>query len=208
MEIMPYEAAEEIIRKQSKIVVSPCICRKEHAMAGHGCDNPLEVCLVFGSGAYYYEENGLGRSITTEAALEVLSRGMDAGLVLQPGNSKKAMNICMCCGCCCQVLKNLKTLDAPARAVNANYFASVDETVCVGCGVCADRCHMEAILVDGVAAIDPDRCIGCGVCVPTCDAEALTLNPKPEARRTEPPNTVFDTYFNIARERGLFDEKQ
>ncbi len=84
MKIMPYELAEEIIRDQSKIVVSQCICRKEHAMSGHGCDNPGEVCLVFGSGAYYYEDNGLGRSIDTTEALEILKKGIDAGLVLQP----------------------------------------------------------------------------------------------------------------------------
>ncbi len=207
MEIMPYEAAEQIIRRQSKIVVSPCICRKEHAMAGKGCDNPLEVCLVFGSGAYYYEENGLGRGITTEEALSVLQKGIDAGLVLQPGNSKKSMNICMCCGCCCQVLKNLKDLDEPAKAVNTNYHASVNPDVCIACGACEDRCHMDAIRVDDVAAIDLKRCIGCGVCVPACDVEALSLAAKPKEQQVEPPSTVFETYFNIAKERGLFDSK-
>ena len=208
MEIMPYEAAEEIIRKQSKIVVSPCICRKEHAMAGKGCDNPLEVCLVFGSGAYYYEENELGRSITTEEALSVLQKGLDAGLVLQPGNSKKSMNICMCCGCCCQVLKNLKAFDEPAKAVNSNYYAAVDQAACIACGVCEDRCHMDAIRVDEYATIDLQRCIGCGVCVPSCDVQAITLMAKPKEHQTEPPSTVFETYFTIAQERGLFDTDQ
>ena len=33
------------------------------------------------------------------------------GLVLQPGNAQKPINICLCCGCCCQILKNLKILD-------------------------------------------------------------------------------------------------
>ena len=32
MSIMPYEEAENIIQNQSKIVVAPCICRKEHAI--------------------------------------------------------------------------------------------------------------------------------------------------------------------------------
>ena len=203
MKIMPYEAAEEIIRSQSKIALAPCICRKEHKMSGVGCDNPLEVCLSFGSGAYYYEQNGLGRSITQAEALEVLQQGIEAGLVLQPGNSQKAMNICMCCGCCCQVLKNLKALPQPAKAVNSNFYAAIDEKTCLGCGTCAERCHMGAITINDTAHIDLNRCIGCGVCVPTCEVEAIQLMAKPSEDQWIPPVSVFETYFKIANERGL-----
>jgi len=204
IEIMPYEAAEQLIQSQSKIVVAPCICRKEHRMAGKGCDNPIEVCLVFGSSATYYENNGLGRSIDRDEALEILEKGIDAGLVLQPGNAQKAMNICMCCGCCCQVLKNLKDMPTPAKIIQPNYFAVVDEQACVDCGVCAERCHMDAITTgeDG-AHIDLERCIGCGVCIPACDTQALSLSAKAMGERKDPPRTVYDTYFQIAKERGL-----
>lgn len=200
MEIMPYEAAEEIIRGQGKIVVSDCICRKEHQMAENGCDFPMEVCLSFGTGAYYYEENGLGRSIDQEEALAILKKGQEAGLVLQPGNAKKPANICMCCGCCCQVLSNLKTLDQPAAAVHTNYLARVDEDACVGCGDCEDRCHMDAIRVDDTARVDTDRCIGCGVCAPGCPAGAVALVKKEAVY--DPPANVFETYVTMARERG------
>ena len=125
MAVTPFEAAEEIILKQSKIVVSDCICRKEQKMIGKGCDKPKEVCLAFGAGAYYYEKNGLGREIDKAEALAILKKGVEAGLVLQPGNQQKAMNICMCCGCCCGVLKNLKKMDKPARLVHTNYYAEV-----------------------------------------------------------------------------------
>lgn len=203
MEIMAYEAADTIIQKQSKIVVAPCICRKEHRMMGKGCDNPLEVCLVFGTGATYYEENGLGRVITKDEALDILQKGVDAGLVLQPGNAQNAVNICMCCGCCCQVLKQVKALPEPARTLNYSYYATVAESACIGCGICEARCHMEAIAIDDTASIDLDRCIGCGACVPTCDAEAITLRAKPEKERWVPPKSAFETYINIAKERGL-----
>lgn len=203
IKIMPYEVAEDMIRTQSKIVVAPCICRKEHAMVGKGCDNPSEVCLIFGSGAFYYEKNGLGRPIEKDEALEVLTKGVDAGLVLQPGNSKKVMNICMCCGCCCQVLKNLKALPNPAQNINSSYFAAVDPESCIGCGICEERCHMDAITMDNLAHIDLDRCIGCGVCVPTCETLAISLQAKPVDQRWDPPGTVFNTYLDIARERGL-----
>ena len=79
MEVMPYEQAEMIIDEQSKIVVAPCICRKEHEMVGEGCGKTMEACLVFGTGAYYYEENGLGRTISQDEAKEILAQGLEAG---------------------------------------------------------------------------------------------------------------------------------
>ena len=135
MHIMPYEEAENIIREQSKIVVAPCICRKEHQIIGKGCDRPLEVCLIFGGAAYYYEGNDLGRSISQEDAIEILNKGLEAGLVLQPGNSQKPSNICLCCGCCCQILKNLKNLDCPAKTACTNYYAAVSKEDCTASDV-------------------------------------------------------------------------
>lgn len=204
MTTMPYEAAEEIIKSQSKIVVSECICRKEHGIMDKGCDYPLEVCLSFGTGAFYYEENGLGRAIDQKEALEVLAMGQKAGLVLQPGNSKKPANICMCCGCCCQVLKNLNTLESPALAVHTNYFAMVDQEECIGCGDCIERCHMGAIIMAGeTAQVEPKRCIGCGVCISECPTEALKFEQKEPEEQYDPPANIVETYMNIAKERGL-----
>jgi NAD-dependent dihydropyrimidine dehydrogenase PreA subunit len=202
MRTMPYEEAEQIIKNQSKIVVADCICRKEHQIAGKGCDNPLESCLMFSGAAYYYEDNGLGRSIDQEEALEILNKGIEAGLVLQPANSQKPSAICMCCGCCCQILKNVKQLDKPAQIVNTNYYVAVNEEDCVACGTCEDRCQMDAITVDDVAHVDRDQCIGCGLCIPTCDTEAIKLFEKSEEEKWIPPKTVVETYLNIAKERG------
>jgi electron transport complex protein RnfB len=204
MKVMPYEVAEEIIRTQKKIVVAPCICRKEHHMAGKGCDFPLETCFSFGAGAHYYEENGWGRAISQDQALNILKQGIEAGLVLQPGNSQKPVNICMCCGCCCQILKNLKRLDAPAAVVASNWFAAVDETACTACQSCAQRCQMDAITVGETARIDLNRCIGCGLCVAACQFEAMALMEKDPSRRATPPKNTVETYVRIAQERGLF----
>ncbi len=201
MAVAPYEAAEEIIKQQSKIVVAPCICRREHQMMGHGCGKPMEACLVFGSGAFYYEQNGLGRSISRQEALDILKTGVEAGLVLQPSNSKKPVNICMCCGCCCQVLKNMRTLGKPGLAVHANYYAQVVEERCTACETCLDRCQMDAIRIDGAAKIDPDRCIGCGLCIPTCPDTAIVLKQKSDADRYMPPENTLRTYFKMAKER-------
>jgi len=203
MNIMPYEQAEKIVQQQSKIVVAPCICRKEHAMMDQGCGRLLEACLIFGHGAYFYEKNGLGRSISQEEAQEILKKASEAGLVLQPGNAQKPANICLCCGCCCQILKNLKVLEQPAKAVCANYFAEITEEDCTACGDCMDRCQMEAITMADTAQVNAERCIGCGLCVVTCDTEAIHLKETPDADRWVPPTNTYKTYLRIARERGL-----
>jgi Fe-S-cluster-containing hydrogenase component 2 len=202
MTVTPYEAAEEIIRKQSKIVVAPCICRREHDMLGEGCGKPLEVCLTFGSGAYYYEQNGLGREISQDEALGLLKTAEDAGLVLQPSNSQKPVNICMCCGCCCQVLKNMRTLDKPALAVHANYYAEVIAEDCTACETCVERCQMDAITVDEVAVVDRGRCIGCGLCITACPTDAMVLKQKAADDQYLPPGNTVETYINMASERG------
>lgn len=203
MKVMNYEEAENIIRAQSKILIAPCICRTEHKMVGEGCDRMIEGCFVFGGGAYYYEERGIGRTIDHDEAIEILKKGVSQGLVLQPGNALKAMNICMCCACCCQILNYVKKADKPSTAVNSNYFAVVDDDACTSCGACEEKCPMDAITIDAVASVNKDRCIGCGLCVAACDFESMHLESKDEADRWIPPATVVDTYMNIAKEKGL-----
>lgn len=201
--IMPYEEARRIVEAQEKIIVAPCICRKEHQMTGHGCDRPMESCLVFGAGAEYYEENGLGRPIDHQEAMQILQQAEQAGLVLQPSNAKKVVNICTCCGCCCQILKNLKQLPKPAEFVASNHYAVIDREECSGCETCLERCQMEAIQMEkDVALLDANRCIGCGLCVPTCPTGAISLAVKSEDKRREPPRHFMETYMRIAGERA------
>lgn len=204
MSVMPYEKAENIIKKQSKIVVVPCICRKEQNMVGHGCDKPLETCLMLGSNALFFEENGIGRPISHEEALEILNRGIDAGLVLLPSNSQKPFVICMCCGCCCFVLKNLNKMDQPAKIACSNYYATVSKENCTGCRSCEDICQMGAISVqDDFAAVNLSRCIGCGLCVAKCEFNATTLVAKEESEKHGIPVNTVEEYMNMAQERGL-----
>ena len=207
LNIMDYEQVENIIKSQSKILVAPCICRKEHTIMGKGCDKPSETCLIFGGGAYIYESRGIGRTISQEEALDILKEGVKQGLVPQPSNAKKPLNICLCCDCCCQILKNIKEFDAPAKIVSSNFQAFVDEGECTGCEACKDICPMNAIEMDEestLAAVNTDRCIGCGLCVTVCDFDAVRLMDKKETEKIEPPANIIETYMNIAKEKGLF----
>ncbi|MFC1857447.1 ATP-binding protein [Thermodesulfobacteriota bacterium] len=202
MQIMPYEEAERIIQSQSKIVVAPCVCRQEQKVAGAGCDKPIDNCLFFSGGAYLHEERGIGRTISRDEALQILNEAVEAGLVIQPGNAQKPMNLCFCCGCCCHMLKTLKRADRPALVANSSYYALVDEAACIACGTCEDRCQMDAVTVADTAQIDLDQCIGCGLCVPTCEFGAIRLVEKETSEKWVPPRNTTETFLNIAKERG------
>lgn len=207
LNIMDYEQVETIIRSQSKILVAPCICRKEHTIMGKGCNKISEACLIFGGGAYIYESRGIGRTISQEEALDIVRQGVKQGLVPQPSNAKKPLNICLCCDCCCQILKNIKNFDAPAKIVNSNFQALVDEDECTGCQACEEICPMDAIVMDDkkiVANVNLDRCIGCGLCVTVCEFDAVSLKDKADTEKIEPPANLVETYIKIAKEKGLF----
>ncbi len=200
MSVVPYEDAREIIKKQSKIAVAPCICRVEKEVLGEKCSKPKETCLVFSTGAYYYIENGYGREISTEEALTILDQAHEAGLVCSPSNDQKGFVICNCCGCCCGILSNLKKLPNPSSLVASNYYAEVDESECTGCETCLDRCQMDAIsIVNDCAKIDLANCIGCGLCVTTCPAEALSL--KKKEKPIVPPSNNLELYQQIGNQR-------
>jgi NAD-dependent dihydropyrimidine dehydrogenase PreA subunit/predicted transcriptional regulator len=200
--VLPHEDAREIVKKQSKIAIAPCICRLEKEALGEKCDKPKEVCMIFSTGAYYYIENGYGREITTDEALEILDQAHEAGLVCSPSNDQKGFVICNCCGCCCEILGSLKKIPIPSSIVASNYFAEVDEDSCTGCETCLDRCQMNAITMEeDVATINLEYCIGCGLCVTTCPSEALSLKRKEEAEVVVPPANAFELYQEIGKKR-------
>ena len=203
MEIFPYDHAEEIIKSQTKISVAHCICRKQAGMLGKGCDHPSEVCMAFGAGAYYYIENGLGRSVSQEEALKILHQGMEAGLVVQPGNGQRVWSMCLCCSCSCKLLRSLKKNEKPSLMAHTNFYAVCIKDDCTACGLCVERCPMAAIELKDTAVVDNDRCIGCGVCIGACDFSAMVLQQKKISKQYLPPKDVTDMQIRVVRERGM-----
>lgn len=203
MEILPHEKAEELVRGQKKFAVAPCICRREQKMIGKGCQKPEETCLVFGIAADYYERNGLGRVIDLQETMDILKMVDEEGLVLQPGNTQEIMNICCCCGDCCGVLRTLKTFPKPASQVVSPFVVSHNPKTCEGCGLCVERCQMEALsLVNETATLNADRCIGCGLCASTCPTESLTLIRKPDSDQPVVPKDIIKASIRRGQERG------
>jgi ferredoxin len=152
--------------------------------------------------AQYYIENGMSRQITQQELMDLLKMGEDKALVLCPTNSKEIMNICMCCDCCCGLLRTLRKFDRPADHVENPYQAKIDPELCTACGDCQERCQIDAIREDNSAyEVSTARCIGCGLCVPTCPVEAISMVEKPEP--VSVPNDVIEMNMRVLQERGL-----
>ncbi len=201
--VLSYERAEELVTRAKKLLVAPCICRRERRIAGEGCSAPEESCLVFDIGADIYQRNGLGRLIEREEALDILKQADEAALVLQPGNSRNSMNICCCCGCCCGVLRSIKNYAKPAALASSPFVVSVIPDSCNACGTCTSRCQMGGLSLEGGAVeLNRDRCIGCGLCVATCPTEALALERRPASEQPKVPRDGIRAAIELAQARG------
>jgi heterodisulfide reductase subunit A len=57
------------------------------------------------------------------------------------------------------------------------YYATVDDTICGGCGTCVLLCPFRAIsMEDKRAKINEALCKGCGACASACPAGAIKPN--------------------------------
>lgn len=203
VKVMSYEKATNLVRSQKKIAVSPCICRTEQSLIGKGCDKPLETCLSFGTGAEFYERNGMGRLISKEEALLILKQADSAGLVISPGNAQNSNFICACCGCCCGVLRTLKYYPKPATIVSSPFVAELKEETCTYCSICMERCEMDALQLNAEKIIlDKEHCIGCGLCVTTCPTNSLNLRRKTKDEQPTVPRSFVEMNIKLGQARG------
>jgi Na+-translocating ferredoxin:NAD+ oxidoreductase subunit B len=202
-EVLPVDDAVAIVRSKQRISVSDCYCRKTKAMAGDVCTHPLETCLSFDAWADFYVENGMGRYIGLDEALEILRRDEEEGLVIEVANSQDVEMMCACCSCHCGPLAGLRYHPGPATQVYSNYKAEWDGELCVDCLQCVPRCPVGARTeAEGRLVFDRERCIGCGLCVSVCAGGASTLRRKEDAACYDPPQDLFAAYAELQKARA------
>lgn len=191
--LYPFVRLVEDVKAARKISVADCICRKESRLLGHGCDYPMETCMSFGAAAEYYIENGIGREVSAEEAVEILREADRAGLVHAGTNTRHLSNLCNCCPCCCASMKGITNRGHDkSKYLNALFEAVVETGECTGCEECLGRCPVGAISVEDTAAVNREACLGCGLCAGACVSEAITM------RLREDRDDPFDRVLHLA----------
>jgi len=76
---------------------------------------------------------------------------------------------CLSCGPCAECLANMDLCEGDK--------AVVDESLCIGCNVCAVVCPFGAVKKNenGIAQVNEDFCKGCGICAARCPERAITM---------------------------------
>ena len=204
--VAPYNKIRELVRQQDLVAVTECICRKEQKLLGKECDRPKETCLEFGKFAQFYIDNKLGRSITIDEAMKILDLAEESCLVLSPTNAQELEFICCCCPCCCPILKAAKLVPNSKYVISSYYQAKIDPDLCLDCGLCIERCQVDAIKKgDGRSEIRDEKCIGCGLCVTTCPEQAISLVAR--LGMEDPPKEFSETLLKIETERRTFQPR-
>ena len=181
--VLPAQTVSEIIAKFDDIAVGYCFCRNYNKVLGHDCEinAPSEVCFTFGKSARHTVAQGFARPLSKEEALGIMKQAEEAGLVHKAFHNgsninKEENSICNCCKDCCDTFTLWRNGAVP-MVNSTNYLSVIDAGACTGCGVCVERCPVDAISLgaDGVAVRVENYCIGCGVCARFCPAEAISL---------------------------------
>ncbi|UYP47771.1 Ferredoxin-type protein NapF [Candidatus Lokiarchaeum ossiferum] len=204
--ILDYEKASEVIDTATCITVGTCYCRHKMEHLGKACDNPQEVCLTFNNVAASLSRHGVAKEISKDEAHAILDRVRKLGLVQVGDNRQAGVSwICNCCGCCCEALLGYKRLGYSSN-IQSNFEAKIDIDECTACGICVQKCPVDAMdmieTADGLskAQVNYDRCIGCGVCARFCPSEAISIVRRKELNFT--PVDDFERYIINAIETG------
>ena len=181
--ILPTQKVEELIEKFDDISVGHCFCRHHRDLLGKPCKHTdlRENCFTFGKSARYIAEQGFGRSVSKEEALDIMKKSEDDGLVhkaFHPHSNiaKVETSICNCCKDCCGTLEWWR-MGIVALINSTNFLSQVDQDLCSGCGTCVEKCPVDAIGLNDsdIAEVNAEYCLGCGVCAHFCPENAITL---------------------------------
>ncbi len=180
----PHLDIDAHFQRHDRFLVIDCVCKREKELLhGHSCKQPMKRCGFVG----LPPQTPLGENVlNAEDASKLLTELEQMGHVhlafygfTMGAETPQFVGTCNCCDCCCGIFQG-KTLagleEGPQRS---NYRAVIDPEACVACGVCQERCPVDAIADDEnlKSKVERAKCIGCGVCVIACTTEAIDMVP-------------------------------
>lgn len=184
--VLPSQIVEYFIRKASfRFIMNFCICREAMSCQNHSTQLG---CLFLGDAARKINKE-FGKEATIDEALTYVQKCRAEGLIhligrdkidetwLSVGSEGKLLTICNCCSCCC-LWKMLPNLD-PSISSKIKRMPGVEVTVtekCIGCGLCVERCFIQAIRIQNEKALIGTDCKGCGRCADRCPNNAIIVS--------------------------------
>jgi len=177
--VLSLHQARRILEAADRIALMDCTCRKQR----NNCDSPIHTCLRLNQRATQALESPELRKlnphlVTVDEALIVLEMSHRSGLVHMAiaVDQDQVNEVCSCCTCCCMALSAALRFGLAPRLLTSSAASITDESRCVACGTCVDRCRFGAREITGGSLLTyPDRCLGCGLCVSTCPQQAIKL---------------------------------
>ncbi len=177
--VLPYEEVMKLIDATEYVAAGTCVCRHQGDLLDRPCDKPKDKkCMILGPSAQFASDYGPVRLVSKGEARQIIDEAKAAGLVhLYTDSQDRFIDLlCACCGCHCFILRGVTRSPVPSQAVIADWVVMIDDGTCSGCGVCVDRCWMDALQMEGDLAVrDAGRCIGCGICMYVCPSDAMNL---------------------------------
>jgi len=182
--IEPHLDIDAHFKRHERFLVIPCVCKREQELLGiYDCKFPTKRCGFIG----LPPQTPLGETVLDrEEALKLLGELEEKGHVhlafygfTMGAETPQFVGTCNCCPCCCAILRGTTHLGLKETAQRSNYRAVVGPDTCVACGVCIERCPVDAIAADenDKSKVERAKCIGCGVCVIGCPTDAIELVP-------------------------------
>jgi ferredoxin len=185
-QVLPIEEISDVVKQATTVVRMPCACRwnirKKEERCCYAVSYSAEAWYRDIDMGYFGKASDEGlESMQPEQAIEQMKSMEEQGAVHTIWTMMTPFigAICNCSPAECLAMKTLSRTNVETME-RAEFVARVDETLCIGCGLCDSRCHFHAI--DSVprsgvsiARVDPHKCFGCGLCRTACTSRAISL---------------------------------